>query len=419
MRLQYYLVAAVLLGAVLLIILWNRLNLSLLMFSSGSRRHHEQYMGDIRTKTHFVAKNPVLSVNTEERILSSDNDVRYKMSSTSLPVSTSTTNLHAVTPVTHIMPTDLPTGATSVPEDSKNKKTGIFSIKDASSSAKASRSQQMLKVGDWSAEAARWRNTLQTPKQTRQLFNSMVKRGMAPKDKKIALDLLRVFLKTADRIGMDYFLYSGTLLGSWRHHGLIPWDDDVDIICDITKRSRLEKELNKLKPKYTAAGAGKRVKFYSDQSLRTNSFWWKWPYLDVQFFAKNATHLWDVAPEFNNIKYKVADIFPFHKRPFESLWVNAPINSLNVLKGTFGSDLNDCETWWYSHKDEKSSGQLHASCEKFKNLIPFVHRRSLNGKMEEMLMIGDKVLQKVIVEREPLKLVTADPYNLRNNKKGV
>src|SRR5690554_4530047 len=40
------------------------------------------------------------------------------------------------------------------------------------------------------------------------------------------LDKLDSFLKAKN---IDYFLFAGTLLGSVRHNGYIPWDDDIDV----------------------------------------------------------------------------------------------------------------------------------------------------------------------------------------------
>ena len=43
------------------------------------------------------------------------------------------------------------------------------------------------------------------------------------------LELLEIFIKICEQLGLQYYLVCGTALGAAKYEGFIPWDDDIDV----------------------------------------------------------------------------------------------------------------------------------------------------------------------------------------------
>lgn len=108
-----------------------------------------------------------------------------------------------------------------------------------------------------------------------------------------------------DKNGITYYLAFGTLLGAVRHHGFIPWDDDVDIYVDLQDISLLKEVLNKDKG---------RLKFHDNSTCQD------YPYSIPKVVDEN-TILKE--KRFKHLKYECGlyiDVFPLFEIPDNIFW---------------------------------------------------------------------------------------------------
>ena len=107
-------------------------------------------------------------------------------------------------------------------------------------------------------------------------------------------NLLIAFRTVADHANVTYFMCYGMLLGSFRHGGMIPWDDDLDIQVDVADSAILERALRSLSPAYALIKRSRRWKLFSaSESSYIKNHSWRFPFLDIFFYNRSSHSIYD------------------------------------------------------------------------------------------------------------------------------
>lgn len=193
-------------------------------------------------------------------------------------------------------------------------------------------------------------------------------------DTKVKLNKLReimyLFHRLCDEHKIYYIIAFGTLLGAVRHRGMIPWDDDIDVICRSIDRTQIYKILEIIERDY-----GYKVVNYNKLSRilvddETNCF------MDIFFctdingrVVRTFTHDFDKKTEnyheeflprieLNDWWWKEYDfdaglIEQRKKFVFDDLYLWGPEKANDLLKYWFGENyLTTCKTHYLKNHTE-------------------------------------------------------------------
>ena len=237
-----------------------------------------------------------------------------------------------------------------------------------------------------------------SPLQRHHLFKPII----STKEHAKLLEIFRVFRAICDWSNLTYLLYGGSLLGSYRHHGLIPWDDDIDVLMNESEKSQIYKYFTNISGYALCTPRNRQWKLYQmDNKSRKSCSENVWPYVDIFFFSENDTHIWD-----NNEMYQFVynfakeDIFPLTRSVFEGELAMIPKNTYTVLQRSYDVDL--CTNTLYSHKNEsvRDGKVVSLPCKRLLPYFAFVFRSCDSDLSCEYLVDKTVVVYKIITDHK-------------------
>ncbi|CAL1541080.1 unnamed protein product [Lymnaea stagnalis] len=227
---------------------------------------------------------------------------------------------------------------------------------------------------------------------------------MSEYERAVAMFTVDVFIRACETANLTYFLISGSLLGSRRHHGMIPWDDDIDIIVNGSEWRKVRDVLANIQGFELFSPGKVQWKFFMS-ALPQGNRPFKWPNIDLFFFNEDETHIWALTwGAKSSLCSKKSDVFPLKRRKFELWNMPVPRASRSLVAAEFGDYRSNCVTASYVHKTNvaySSSSLVEVSCRNLHEVFPFVFQETGDqGIVIEVLRLAGKPLDNISLSED-------------------
>jgi hypothetical protein len=165
-------------------------------------------------------------------------------------------------------------------------------------------------------------------------------------------DIIKYTTEFLEAYNIDYCICAGLLLGYYRHDGIIPWDNDIDIIIFKDGYYKLLKLIDKynnnghklfhvipgFKLFYKGKIYGELIVY--DYNKENDKYMMSYPYINEKpTFAASITY--------DKEKFNESSLFPTKIVKFENFYVRIPNDEIDILINTYNEKLLDCVYYKY------------------------------------------------------------------------
>ncbi|XP_074658048.1 uncharacterized protein LOC141911009 [Tubulanus polymorphus] len=193
---------------------------------------------------------------------------------------------------------------------------------------------------------------------------------------------------------LTYMLFGHSLLGAFRHHGFIPWDDLFTVTMSEPSMNRMTKVLRNAdddenRPTFdlrlNVMREGKYMKVFKPYEKGNwiklgweEPYPWTWPYIDIYPYREEGLIVQYTSTEFGKNWDKKRHVFPLIKMPFEGLRLPVPRRVDLILNRQ--DAVERCDGNKYNHKREaRINNPTQTPCNELTKEHPFVKRTCSGG----------------------------------------
>lgn len=193
----------------------------------------------------------------------------------------------------------------------------------------------------------------------------------------------------ASKVNAKMYLHAGSHLGAIIHGGPIPFDDDVDLFLEFSKKDAFLQKCETLAEYYLGVALkcvvyvnSIKLSVIAEGSQKTWRGWYS-PFVDIFLFRAQDGLFVEVSPQGHRRPYSfhIEDYFPTRPFYFGGLQIVGPKEVVSAKRYR----LDICKVSTYDHRNEKwvvFNGSMEVDCCHLSKHLPFVYENSylFNGK---------------------------------------